>query len=187
MPHDHHDHFHHEGMSSSGHPYRPDNEQPLTYWQQIEIAVRELLVEKGITTPAEINAQIEAMDARSPAQGAAVVARAWADPAFKTRLLAEVLHALCQAGCRIALTGFTHRAVDNALLTLRGLAPELPLVKLGARNNDELAAAGVDGVLDKPLRAEELLGRVEAALRAGPASAGGAPAPGRVRRTFSSS
>jgi DNA replication ATP-dependent helicase Dna2 len=61
----------------------------------------------------------------------------------KTRLLAEVLHALCQAGCRIALTGFTHRAVDNALLTLRGLAPELPLVKLGARNNDELAAAGI--------------------------------------------
>ena len=61
----------------------------------------------------------------------------------KTRLLAEVLRALCKAGCRIALTGFTHRAVDNALLTLRRLAPELPLVKLGARKNEELAAAGV--------------------------------------------
>ena len=50
MPHDHHHHddpFHHEGMSPSGHPYRPDNDQPLTYWQRMEIAVRKLLVEIG--------------------------------------------------------------------------------------------------------------------------------------------
>jgi nitrile hydratase len=83
MPHDHHDHFHHEGMSPSGHPYRPDNDHPLTYWQQMEIAVRELLVEKGITTAAEVNSQIEKMDARTPALGASIVARAWDDPAFK--------------------------------------------------------------------------------------------------------
>ena len=89
MPHDHHDHFHHEGMSPSGHPYRPDNDHPLTYWQQMEIAVRELLVEKGITTAAEVNAQIEKMDARTPALGASLVARAWQDPAFKQRLLAD--------------------------------------------------------------------------------------------------
>jgi nitrile hydratase len=100
MPHDH-DHddpFHHEGMSSSGHPYRPDNDQPLTYWQQMEIAVRELLVEKGITTAAEINAQIALMDARSPAQGAAVVARAWDDPEFKARLLADGSAAMEEMG-----------------------------------------------------------------------------------------
>ena len=69
MPHDHHDHFHHEGMSPSGHPYRADNDTPLSYWQRMEIAVRELLVEKGHLTPAEIAAQIEAMD-RSGLQGA---------------------------------------------------------------------------------------------------------------------
>jgi len=52
MPHDHHDHddYHHEGMSSSGHPYRADNDGPLTYWQRMEIAVRELLVEKSHLT-----------------------------------------------------------------------------------------------------------------------------------------
>jgi len=103
MPHDHdhghdHDHFHHEGMSPSGHPYRPDNDQPLTYWQRMEIAVRELLVEKGITTAAEINAQIAKMDARNPAMGAAVVARAWDDPAFKARLLADGSAAIEEAG-----------------------------------------------------------------------------------------
>jgi nitrile hydratase subunit alpha len=98
MPHDHDDPFHHEGMSPSGHPYRPDNDQPLTYWQRMEIAVRELLVEKGVTTAAEINAQIVLMDARTPAQGARVVARAWDDPAFRARLLADGSAAMEEMG-----------------------------------------------------------------------------------------
>ena len=98
MPHDHHDHFHHDGMSPSGHPYRPDNDQPLTYWQRMEIAVRELLVEKGITTAAEINVRIEMMDARTPALGAKVVAQAWKDPDFKQRLLADGSAAMEEMG-----------------------------------------------------------------------------------------
>jgi len=98
MPHDHHDHFHHEGMSPSGHPYREDNDAPLTYWQRMEIAVRELLVEKGHLAPAEIAAQIEAMDARSPANGAAVLARAWSDQAFRARLLENASEASREMG-----------------------------------------------------------------------------------------
>jgi len=90
MPHDDpNDPFHHEGMSPSGHPYRQDNDEALTYWQVMEIAMREILIEKGVTTPAEIAAQIEVMDARSPADGASVVARAWSDPDFKARLLKD--------------------------------------------------------------------------------------------------
>jgi nitrile hydratase len=84
MPHDHHDH-----LSPSGHPYRPDDDTPLSYWQTMEIAVRELLIEKGVLTAQEIAKQIDAMDSRSPANGAAVVARAWTDPDFKARLLAD--------------------------------------------------------------------------------------------------
>ncbi len=88
MPHDHHDHDHdHDHLSPSGHPYRQDNDEALTYWQRMEIAVRELLIEKGVTTAAEVAAQIDLMDSRSPGHGAAVVARAWTDPAFKARLL----------------------------------------------------------------------------------------------------
>lgn len=86
MPHDHHDHEH---LSPSGHPYRPDQDAPLTDAQALEIAVRELLVEKGVTTPEEIAAAIARMDARSPAGGAKVVARAWTDPEFKARLLED--------------------------------------------------------------------------------------------------
>jgi nitrile hydratase len=98
MPHDHHDHDHPEGLSPSGHPYRADDDAPLSYWQRMEIAVRELLVEKGHLTPAEIAAQIDAMDARSPANGAAVVARAWSDPAFKARLLEDASAASREMG-----------------------------------------------------------------------------------------
>ncbi|MEL6682152.1 MAG: nitrile hydratase subunit alpha [Pseudomonadota bacterium] len=93
MPHDHHDH-----ISPSGHPYRSDNDHPLTYWQQMEIAVRELLIEKGVTTAAEVNAQINAMDSRGPAHGASVVARAWTDPPFREALLSDASAATREMG-----------------------------------------------------------------------------------------
>jgi nitrile hydratase len=55
----------------------------------MEIAVRELLVEKGIIGAGEIRRQIEVLDSRTPALGAKVVARAWVDPEFRARLLAN--------------------------------------------------------------------------------------------------
>ncbi len=98
MPHDHPDHFHHHGISSSGHPYRADNDEPLTYWQRMEIAVRELLIEGGHVTAAEVAQQINTMDSRSPANGAVVVARAWADPEFRARLLQDASAASREMG-----------------------------------------------------------------------------------------
>lgn len=98
MPHDDH---HHEPLSPSGHPFRPDQDAPLTRFQRMEIAVRELLVEKGVTTKEEIAAQVAKMDARSPALGAAVVARAWADPAFRARLLEDGSAACAELGMAV--------------------------------------------------------------------------------------
>ena len=93
MPHDDSDH-----LSPSGHPYQPDQDHQLTKWQAMEIAIREILVEKGILTPKEIAETIEAMDRRSPADGAKVVARAWSDPDFKARLLADGSAAINEMG-----------------------------------------------------------------------------------------
>jgi len=90
MPHDH--------LSPSGHPYRADDDHPLTYWQTMEIAIREILIERNILTAAEINAQIDAMDARSPANGAAVVAKAWTDPAFHKALIKDATTATRDMG-----------------------------------------------------------------------------------------
>ena len=59
------------------------------YYEIMEIAVRELLIERGHLTAGEIRRQIEVLDSRSPALGAAVVAKAWTDPAFRERLIAN--------------------------------------------------------------------------------------------------
>ena len=90
MPHDHHDH---DTLSPSGHPYRKDDDTALSYWQVMEIAVRELLIEKGHITAVQVHDQINTMDARSPANGAKVVARAWSNPEFKSALLADAAQA----------------------------------------------------------------------------------------------
>ncbi len=72
---------------SHPHEHHPDHDGPLSDYQLMEMAVRELLIEKRILTADEIRRAVEAMDARSPAIGARVVARAWVDPAYKSRLL----------------------------------------------------------------------------------------------------
>jgi nitrile hydratase subunit alpha len=93
MPHDHENH-----LSSSGHPYRKDQDKPLTYWQNMEIAVREILIQKRITSNSEVHQTINDMDNRSPANGAKVVARAWTDQEYKKRLLNDASEASRELG-----------------------------------------------------------------------------------------
>ena len=84
------------------HATEPDHDPPLGYYQVMEIAARELLIEKGVLSADEVRAAIEKMDARSPAAGAAVVARAWLDPDFKARLIADGSAACAELGIDIA-------------------------------------------------------------------------------------
>src|SRR6266571_617325 len=65
------------------------DDSPPGYYEIMETAVRELLVERTLIGPGEIRRQIEVLDSRTPALGAKVVARAWVDPAFRARLLAN--------------------------------------------------------------------------------------------------
>lgn len=69
--------------------HAPAVEAPPGYYDMMETAVRELLIERGLITAADIRRQIEVLDSRSPALGAAVVAKAWVDPAFRDRLLTD--------------------------------------------------------------------------------------------------
>jgi len=52
-------------------------------------AVRELLTAKGVMSHDEIAERIRVTDNATPAQGARMVARAWTDPAFRARMLAD--------------------------------------------------------------------------------------------------
>jgi nitrile hydratase len=63
------------------------NYRPLSYFQLMEMSLRELLVEKGIVTNEQVDATVEDMRNRTPERGAKVVARAWVDEGFKKRLL----------------------------------------------------------------------------------------------------
>ena len=98
----HHDHD--DGAHSHHHPTRPDTDAPLTHYQVMEIALRELLIEKGIFSADDVRRAVEAMDARTPALGARVVARAWTDPAYKARLLANGSDAVRELGIDVGAT-----------------------------------------------------------------------------------
>jgi nitrile hydratase len=76
-----------DGGHSAGHETHSDQADRLTYFRALETAVRELLIEKGVITATEVRREVEAMDARGPHGGAALVARAWIDSAFRQRLL----------------------------------------------------------------------------------------------------
>ena len=71
-----HDHHH-------PHPNQPDEEDgPLTEFRLMEIALREVLIEKDVLTQAELNQLYLKMDDRGPHTGAAMIAKAWVDPAY---------------------------------------------------------------------------------------------------------
>lgn len=89
-----HDHAHE-------HAPPPDSDGAWKDTQYLEAALRELLIEKGVIDAAALHAQVERMDSRSPEGGARVVARAWSDPAYRERLLADGTSAVREIGLEI--------------------------------------------------------------------------------------
>lgn len=79
------------------HPH-PDDTDVLGDFEKRADAMFELLTEKGIFSAGEVRQQMEYMESRSPALGAKVIARAWVDPAYKARLLANAVAALEELG-----------------------------------------------------------------------------------------
>ncbi len=75
--------------------------QPLTYFQLMEVSLRELLVAKGVLTEEAVREEVATMRARTPARGARAVARAWADDAFRQRLLGNGTAACEELGLEI--------------------------------------------------------------------------------------
>ena len=85
-----HDHDHTQDHAHvHRYPPRPDQDDTLTYYRAMEAAVRELLIDKGVLTAEDVRRQVENMDGRNAGRGAKMVARAWVDPAYKQRMLAD--------------------------------------------------------------------------------------------------
>jgi hypothetical protein len=76
-----------------------DSERLLT-------AVRALLEQKGIVSTAEVQERMAITDAASPGQGARMVAKAWVDPDYRTRMLEDGA-----------------KAAEELGITMRGMPP----------------------------------------------------------------
>ena len=62
-------------------------------------SLESLLVEKGVVDPAALDALVDVFENKvGPRNGARVVARAWVDPAYKKRLLANGSEAIAELG-----------------------------------------------------------------------------------------
>jgi nitrile hydratase subunit alpha len=79
----------HDGSDAHRHPEAADEDTALTHFQAMEVAVRELLIDKGILTADQVRRQVEDMDSRTPARGAKVVAAAWLNREFRAQLLSD--------------------------------------------------------------------------------------------------
>ena len=108
--HDHHDHLHEPGHR---HPPQADHDDTLTYYRKLEMAVRELLIAKGIFSPDDVRRVVEDIESRSPEGGARVVARAWSDPEFKALLLRDATAACAGMGFEMALYDVKLTVVEN--------------------------------------------------------------------------
>ena len=60
-----------------------DGGGPMSEDELLEGAVRELLIEKGLFTAADVTRQMEEMDSHTPADGGRFVAKVWSDPEFR--------------------------------------------------------------------------------------------------------
>ena len=99
-----HDHSEHQGMA---------HDEELGYYARRAKAIEALLVEKGICSPDEIQEMVDRVEARSPADGGRVVARAWVDQEFKARLLSDPETALAELGYRLPSTTPKVEVVEN--------------------------------------------------------------------------
>ena len=85
MQHDHHDHDH-------------GQEPPSDIALRVK-ALESLLVEKGLVDPAALDAIVDYYEHKvGPRNGARVVAKAWSDPAYRARLMADATAAIAELG-----------------------------------------------------------------------------------------
>ncbi len=82
-----------------GHHHHHDGQDAPSQTELRVKALESLLVEKGLVEPAALDAIVDYYQHKDgPRNGAQVVARAWTDPDYKTRLLADATAAIAELG-----------------------------------------------------------------------------------------
>src|SRR5262245_2099997 len=100
---------------SHAHPHpHAEDEGPPSEHEIMSRALQELLEEKGLITAEQVRRRMELFEQEFPQRGSRVVAHAWADPAFKKRLLEDGKAACAEWG--IDLEADRLIAVENTAL-----------------------------------------------------------------------
>lgn len=110
--HDYEDHGHSQGHAGHDHGHSHDHDKP---WQAVRTeAMEALLSELGIVDSSRVDEIVSYYEEGiGPKSGARVVAKAWTDPAFKARLLANGLEACAELGLGGPETEYLH-VVENS-------------------------------------------------------------------------
>jgi nitrile hydratase len=103
---DDHDHDHDHDDHA---PTREDDDLELTDAEARFLALKSLLIEQGVMSADEIRARMEFNERGSPHQAARMIAKAWVDPAYKERMLADTKAAAAELGIE---------ATEAALVTI---------------------------------------------------------------------
>jgi hypothetical protein len=72
--------------------------EEITDYEILEIAVRELAIERGLFTAEDHRSFTEWAESLGPINGSRLVAKAWTDPAFKARVLQDAVKACQELG-----------------------------------------------------------------------------------------
>jgi len=120
---DDHDHDHdHDHGDDHGHDHGPAEEHEgidrseLSPFAFRVMAMRDLLVERGVIDAGSVRAAVATIEGYSPVNGARLVARAWVDEAFRTRLLEDAHAAAAELGIILA---------DDPHVTVLGNSPDV--------------------------------------------------------------
>ncbi|MFN8634135.1 MAG: nitrile hydratase subunit alpha [Chloroflexota bacterium] len=124
----HHDHGHdHDDHHNGSHHAEPESRASLR-----ARALESLLIEKGLTSSDLVDKVINVYEHDiGPHHGARVVARAWADPAFKARLLADGTAAVGEMGFGGALIAVVENTPSVHNLVVCTLCSCYPSALLG--------------------------------------------------------
>src|SRR6201996_3209143 len=91
-------HTHTHGDKGDTHHKAAPMVEEVTDYEVLEIAVRELAIEHGLFTAEDHRKFTEWAESIGPAAGSRLVAKAWTDPAFKARCLADGVAACREIG-----------------------------------------------------------------------------------------
>ena len=92
----------HHAHDDPAHAAIEHGEAAVSGFEILEEALRELCIEKGYFTAADVQREVQALESRTPRLSAHLVARSWIDPSFRDGLLADAYAAAVGAGIDMA-------------------------------------------------------------------------------------